>query len=431
MTGRPSERPPSPGEARAWGWLAHLRDGGTTAWSSWSGTAEPGARVLPGAQHLELVRRLNLQARTDVGPTARPDPALVERVLAASPPGRGRPELDLVGVVPDRGWGLAPVDPTLLPRPELVRLASVLLAEDVLAAGGGRDASPVQPPPRRRLARRRPSVAGDPWLVDAARTQVHAAGHRLGHPDAGVLVLGADLATMIADTWTARAFACRGRLTGWEAWVRQLPERDLLPRGADPVGTAHARTALRAGLAGRVSDPDTRGVNVVLDPALLPGLLRVRSLDAPPAVPADAVELARRVSATLALRVPQERGRHLMRTVFLGRVAGLPGPPLGVPAELHRWVHRRSQRLRRELADSRYPVHGRPGRLVSGPVALARRESAEPDEGGVLATALRLLTGTERSATGPAAGSATAPHSDPHRPLDPHHPHGLQGGTPR
>ncbi len=46
-------------------------------------------RYLPGAQQLELLRRLNLAGR----PTA----ALAERVLEASAPGRGTPDLELVG----------------------------------------------------------------------------------------------------------------------------------------------------------------------------------------------------------------------------------------------------------------------------------------------------------------------------------------------
>ncbi|MCL8026790.1 hypothetical protein [Nocardioides bruguierae] len=410
------------GAARAWGWLAHLRDGGTTTWPAWAGAAEPSARTLPGAQQLELLRRLNLQLRADAGPAARPQDALVERVLTTSPPGRGRPELDLVGVVPDRGWGYAPVDPTLLPRPELVRLASALLAEDLVAAGGGRGQEAPQRPPARRFARRRPAVSGDPWRADLLRRSVHARGVRLGHPDAGLVVLGADLATMLTDSWTALAFSGRGRLTGWPAWVRQLPERDLLPRGADPAGLAAVRAERRAQRPGRAGDLGPESVRIVLDPALLPGLLRVRDLPPPPRVPADAVELARRVSATLALRVPRARGRHLMRGPFLARVDGLPGPALGVPAELHRWVQRQSRRQRRGLEDAGYPVHGDPGLLVADLRSLAGRDAAEPDEVGVLSLALRMLTGTER------AHEQDEPGHDQHR-HDQHRHDDETGGT--
>ncbi|MBO0846512.1 MAG: hypothetical protein J2P22_13965, partial [Nocardioides sp.] len=50
-------------EAQAWGWVAHLRDGGTTPWSDWREPASPDhdpGPFLPGAQQLELLRRVNL-----------------------------------------------------------------------------------------------------------------------------------------------------------------------------------------------------------------------------------------------------------------------------------------------------------------------------------------------------------------------------------
>ena len=75
--------------AGAWGWVAHLTDGGTTPWVDWSGSAEPRGAVLPGAQQLELLRRLNL-----AGGASR---ELAVTVLAADPPRRSRPSLPLLG----------------------------------------------------------------------------------------------------------------------------------------------------------------------------------------------------------------------------------------------------------------------------------------------------------------------------------------------
>ena len=49
-------------EARAWGWVASLRDGGTTPWAAWSAEADRTSRLLPGAQQLEVLRRVNLAA---------------------------------------------------------------------------------------------------------------------------------------------------------------------------------------------------------------------------------------------------------------------------------------------------------------------------------------------------------------------------------
>jgi hypothetical protein len=94
-------------DRRAWGWVQHLRQGGTTPWADWTGTAEPEAAVVPGAQQLELVRRLNL--------AGAPAPQLVERVFAASAPGRGQPDLELLGAVPESPFGPRPVDPATLP----------------------------------------------------------------------------------------------------------------------------------------------------------------------------------------------------------------------------------------------------------------------------------------------------------------------------
>ena len=56
--------------------VAHLLDGGTTPWSAWGSgaTAEQSSRFLPGAQQLELLRRLNEHRL--------PSPELARRVHA-------------------------------------------------------------------------------------------------------------------------------------------------------------------------------------------------------------------------------------------------------------------------------------------------------------------------------------------------------------
>ena len=82
------EKPINLGRARAWAWIDHLRHGGTTPWRDWtSADGTERSRFLPGAQQLELLRRLNL--------VGQPKQRLVERVVAASAPGRGRPDLEL------------------------------------------------------------------------------------------------------------------------------------------------------------------------------------------------------------------------------------------------------------------------------------------------------------------------------------------------
>lgn len=193
------------GRARAWAWIAHLRGGGTTPWRDWTSadSAEHG-RFLPGAQQLELLRRLNL--------AGRPRAALVERVLAASAPGRGRPDLELVGVDEARRFGPPPVDPAALPDDELLRVATGLLAEDLVAAD-----VPVPVVRKPRRFRTRYQLAGDPWLAAALTRRLVADGRPPGGGGRSVHVLGADVATMLGHTWASGAFA-EGARPGRTSW---------------------------------------------------------------------------------------------------------------------------------------------------------------------------------------------------------------------
>ena len=148
--------PDAPG--RAWGWVAHLRGGGTTPWLAWSGTAEPSAGCCPGAQQLELLRRLNLAGR----------PRRVDALgspTGCSPPARGRPWPGRPAADRRRRVGVRPPGggPALLGAHELIRVASVLLAEDLVALGADPLPSRAAPavattrPPHRRPAGRRPA----------------------------------------------------------------------------------------------------------------------------------------------------------------------------------------------------------------------------------------------------------------------------------
>ena len=392
------------GERRAWAWSAHLLDGGTTPWSRWAGTGERTGRVLPGAQQLELLRRLNLAAH-DRG--VRPGPALARRVLEASAPGRGRPDLELLGAAPLSRFGPAPVDPAQLPADELIRVTTSLLAEDLVAAplpGAG----PV--PPWRRPAslvhrwRPRYRLVGDPWRADAARRHLVAHGRPPGGPEPTVLVLGGPLSTMLVDLWTDRAFSTGGPVPSWRTWVDTVVETGRLGRGADPVASARRWT-------GRVGADRVR---VVLDPGALPAQVGVRRVPPAPLLPADATDLARRVGGVLGLLVTPARGRQVLRQVLLPRLLeapeALPGAPLGVPPEHHRWVVRRSRRLRHELLAAPYPVVGTvlgsPDALLDHPRRLAGAEPGEPHDDRVLDLAVRMLLEH--------ADAHPAPHAAPH-----------------
>ncbi|WP_435741848.1 hypothetical protein [Nocardioides sp. SYSU DS0663] len=376
------------GERRARAWVVHLRDGGTTPWLEWSGEADvdgtalrdvsPGVRsgVLPGAQQLELLRRLNA-----AGPVP---PALAQQVLGASAAGRGQPDLDLVGAGADAAFGPPPVDPAALPADELLRVATSLLA-DRLAA------TPL--PPRRRPRpsrwRRGYRLVGDRWLADAVREELVARGRPPGGRRAVVLVLGTDLPTMLADAWRHRVTTEGG--PPWPEWLEGTVARDRVPPRVDLLRAART-------WAGRVGPGRVR---LVLDPAHLPRLTGTRgALPAPPAVSADGAELARRVAPVLGLLVPAERRTALLRRVLVPRLAAAGGEPLAVPAQHHPWVRRRAAGLHAEVRSAGYAVAGDLATLLAGPQGSL--DGGQPSDAGVLQVALRLLLEPTTEPQGPA-----------------------------
>jgi hypothetical protein len=382
---RPAERE---GEARAWGWVAHLRAGGTTRWSRWHDAAPPAqqsGRYLPGAQQLELLRRLN-----EAGPPTR---ALAERVLSASLPGRGLPDLGLVGVLPPSGFGPPPTHPKDIAPEELVRVATALLAEDVVAAGD-------PPPPRRAsllLRRRRYRILGDPELARPVREALIGDGRPPGGASATVVVLGTALDTMLTHLWTARSFGAGVR--GWTEWLASEVRRDALPSRVDLAAVAETWSG-RVG-AGRV--------HVVVDDPRLAARLAGRRRPAPEAadLSADAVELARRTAPVVGTLVSPERRSLLMWHRFRPTLAAHPGPPLLVPQAHRAWLGEQTTDLRRRLSRGGYAVHG------DLPEPSVRPGVTAPDEDGVLALALRVLLGppvgapVATDATGPIRGRST------------------------
>lgn len=353
------------GLERAWGWVEHLRGGGTTGWSDWHDTTSvstPARRVVPGAQQLELLRRVNL--------VARPGDGLATRILTASAPGRGRPDLELVGAADESPFGARPVDPGELADHELLRVAAHLIAQDVADAGVPPASDPAYPRPWRRRYR----LVGDPLLSDPRRRDLVARGHG-PRPRGDVVVVGADLGSMLSDAWTARCFS-QGAAP-WADWVDSWRQRRRLPPRID-LSRIASTWAQRRG---------AEHVHVVLDPAALPGLVGVRRLPPPERPSADAAELARRVAAMLGLMVtPAVRGELMTHTLW-ARLAAAPGPPAAVPAEHREWLVASASAMAEELRRAGYPVHGDPEALVPpkdrGPVL--------PSTGGALALAVRTL----------------------------------------
>lgn len=374
-----------PGQLRTWGWVEHLRAGGTTPWSDWTASGPSAGPVIPGAQQLELLRHLN--GAPGPAPGTRPVPAiLVERVLTASAPGRGRPDFQLAGSVAPSRFGPGPVDPGDLPLGELVRVATGLLAEDLVARGA---ALPVPhldragryrevPPHRRRPRRWRTPylLGGDPWLVDAARVRLTQQGRPPGGRDATAVLVGTDLASMLLDAWTARCFG-----DGAPTWRRfladQVQQGRLAPR-AD-LASAAERWSGRLGPA---------RVAVVLDPARLPRLTGVRRpLPRRPALAAHATDLARQVGPALGLLVTPPRGAQLLTEVLLPRLASVPGERLVVPAGRMHWLRRQALRQHERLMSGGYCVQGDLDLLLP----VGHPGVAEVPDQAVLDLALQLL----------------------------------------
>ena len=359
-------------------WLAHLRAGGTTPWSAYATSTNSGSPFdrlgdrLPGAQQLEVLRRLNQ--------TGHPSPALVDRVLRADLVGRGRGDLGLVGDSEAGGagtrFGTPPVDPTELSPTELLRVVTGLLAEDVVNAG-----VPPRPQPRRpRFRRVRYRLHGDPWLAVPMRAELTRRGLPPGGGRAVTYLVGRDLGGMLVDAWTRRALV--DGAAPWVEWLRKLRRSDRLPARADLARQARW-------WAGRVG---AENVRIVTDPALLPQILGIDfPLPQPPVLAADALDLARRVSPVVGLFAGPGHREELMLHGLVPRLAGVAGTPVVVPARFRDWVEQRARRVHEELTSGDYAVLGDPGLVLGESHIGARSRRASPSEPAVLALGLRTL----------------------------------------
>lgn len=391
------------GDTRARAWTAHLRGGGSTPWASFGeveteiaddadaparSSSGPGHPV-PGATQLELVRRLNLAADD---PRTVAHRALVERVLAASPTGRGPIEQPLVGG-PEPRFGTRPVDPGMLPARELVRVAVGVLAEGVVAAGpasGGPAPGPVPPAPgpagRLRGLFRGYALAGDPLLVRDTDRVLRTAGRSPGSTPRTAVVLGDDLRRMLADVWTWRVL--HGATAPWPRWIERHARRDLLPRPVDLAALA-AEWGQRLGPR-RVHVVLGRDAEAVGEAARVLGLRHLPAYDEVPRLSRAALELLCRTNLVLRLMVDNDQHRALLRTVVVPMLADQTGRPPAVPAHLAEWLARREREQRTALDLGGYALHGDP----APPDPTGSAGAAQDDVLGVALTAL-LRTRTE------------------------------------
>lgn len=376
------------GPRRAWGWVRHLLEGGTTRWSEFEGEAprEPG--FLPGAQQLELLRRLNVLG-ADLG---RPSYDLAQRVLHTSGIGRGQQHLDLVGVRDRSSFGAPPVRPREIPLEEMHRVASGVLADLAVAA-----TVPEEPEwPRTRVRRTRYRLGGDPLLARSVRLQLRTHGWPPGGRRPVAVMLLSDYATYLADVWTVRAR--QGDSSTWRLWLDGRFKSHGLPGSLDierqcgnwayTVGAERVHLAFEA--------PDVRR---------LLGSPRLSDPDRPSHAATEAV---RQVGQALRSTVqPPERRQRLAGIVVpwleraeaqAGAATGLPRPR--IPRHMTGWVDAEARRIHEALLEAGYPVLGAGGleRLLPAPRETGRAGSLVEHHEVVLELMLRAML---------AAGGAT------------------------
>lgn len=387
MTARPSATRPA---GSVHGWVAHLRAGGTTPWLAWTddGTSPPPptGRALPGAQQLELLRRINLAVESSDRPRGDDDhlrTRLADRVLAAPAAGRGKADLPLVGAT-STGFGAQPVDPAEVGARELLRVASTLLADDLVALGPDPVRRSVPRPWRRRFR-----LVGDPVVTTAAREHLLGRGRPEGGPRPFVVAVGGPLDELLVHTWTQRCFEHGSR--PWGDWLRFWRERDQLPPRVD-LGDSVRRWGGRR--------PHVR---IVTDLDQLPAHVGVGRLPEVRVPGADQAELARRISAVVGIRVPVDQRPALMRTLQK-RMPDTGVAPVVVPAAEHDWVASSAARMTRDLTRAGYPVVGDIADLAPRAARRAgRTRHGGPDDRQVLELAIRMIvdpswrTGRERS----------------------------------
>lgn len=368
-------------------WTSHLLRGGVTPWQEFRAnpdlTGEPlWHGPVPGAQNLEVVRRLNAR-----GPLSK---EFARRVMTASLPGRGKPDLRLIGGAETR-WGHPSQDPATLPASDLLRVVSGVLAQWLVDT----DLPPVPSRTPRRWARQF-ELRGDPWATEQHLEVLRADGRVPGGPAAHVVLLAGPLDQLVAAQWAMRAH--REPVADWSHWLNTWRRRDGVPGVVD-------LPAVAARAAAQVSP---RRVHVVLDTSALPKLVGRRTLPATSAVPSGpAADLARHVSTALVVRADTQRRHRLLWEVLRPRLAALGGSPLQVPEPLHGWLTGHATRMIVELSRAGYAVHGDLSSLLPGPPAMGPPPVGGENDAATLAAGewlLGQLAGADMPATNTGIG---------------------------
>lgn len=352
-------------------WTSHLLRGGVTPWQEFRANPDLSGEPLwhgavPGAQNLEVVRRLNAR-----GPMTED---FARRVMTASLPGRGKPDLRLVGGASTR-WGYPSQDPATLPDSDLLRVVSGVLAQWLVDS----DLPSVPARTPRRWARQF-ELRGNPWAAEQHLDVLRADGRVPGGPAAHVVLLAGPLDQLLAAQWALRAH--REPVADWTHWLTTWRRRDAVP-GVVDLPTVAARSAAEVG---------PRRVHIVLDPSALPKLVGRRTLPEAAALPSGpAADLARHVSTALVVRADTQRRHRLLWEVLRPRLAALGGPSLQVPEALHGWLAGHATRMIVELSMAGYAVHGDLSSLLPGSPAMGPPPVGGESDAATLAAGERLL----------------------------------------
>ena len=374
-------------------WAAHLREGGTTEWSRWiptpgSPALPAGGGRLPGAAQLELLRRINLEG---------PLPHRVDHVLWRPAPGRGAPQR----VLPSPACAVA------APCREVLRVATGVLADLVVALPAGR--SPETPPPRTK--RRVPSFALDglPVTVAGLRADLAAAGllehrprkpwfgrARADDPDVVILVVG-PVAEAFREVWSRRVQEGSGRR--WRRFLGSCAKRDELPGKADQLHTVEQWTS-RVG-PGNVHVVTTDGLHDQVAGILgrRPGSDPHRRPGDPLDLPPTQLDVVRRINGVLPflLPAPEQAARRARLVALLDRSEH--PVRLEVPSRDRAWVAACGERLEQGIRLSGCPVHGEPAAVTDPAAATGGRLRGED----VLRSMVRMIHRVD-AATAPVGG---------------------------
>jgi hypothetical protein len=276
---------------------------------------------------------------------------LVERVRAASVPGRGTESS-------------APL-----------RLASGVLAEELLCRDPGPDPAPRRPV---RAPRRGVLLVGAPCAVAATRV---ANGLPLLPPvrPTRVVVLARPLDEAIADVWASQVWATADRT--WGGMIRTLVDRDRLPRDARAVAIAR-HWARRVG-ADRV--------HLVTRPGVTTGITRTPLHVVHPPVRAADVELVRRVSETLGILAEPATHVRVLDRVLRPLLAAEEGPAPGIRPDAQPWLDRHAVAQADAARRGRYALHGDPADLAPSGAGSVMWPGSTLQEPVTLAVAVRAL----------------------------------------